>query len=372
MKLSNPTQNLLFRFHFLVICINIIATCIDAYQKNYANSLIELLLTIFLGINIYFLQKYQNIKKSIYMFLFISSLALFSLIYVNHFATMSIVFVLLLPLSASVFLKLRETLAVMVVHIFTFSSLLYIEYSTNPQNPLIANQNALFNLGYTILIVYLFGIFYHIFIIKTFDELDSANRQKTMLLGEVHHRVKNNLNVIASILGLQAFNLSKEERTPLLETKSRIEAMSMVHEMLYKTDDIQKIHVYTYIENLSSQLLNLYNKKQISIHISTNDIRLPLQTMFQLGIIINELFTNSLKYAFNGEEGEICISLKKEQDRYFLFYKDDGKGVENMYDLTNNNSLGYKLIVLGIKQLQGNISVTNLKPLTYKMDFTHE
>ncbi len=368
----SPTQNLLLRFHILVICINIIASCIDVYQKDYTNSLIEILSAFFLGLNVYFLQKNHNIKTSTYSFLFIISLALFSLIYLNHFATMSIVFVLLLPLSALVFLKLKETLVVTGIYIATFLALLYAEYLTNPQNPLIQNQNALFNLGYTLIIIYLFGIFYHLFIMKTFDELDNANKQKTMLLGEVHHRVKNNLNVIASILGLQALSLSEKEKAPLLGTKTRIEAMGMVHEMLYKTDDVQHVNVDTYIKNLSTQLLNLYNKKQIHVDICTYDINLPLQTMFQLGIIINELFTNSLKYAFDEDKGDIHVSLEQERGRYFLTYKDSGKGVKRIEDLTKNNSLGYKLINLAIKQLQGKLTISKTKPLTYKMEFSHE
>lgn len=369
MQHPSPTQHLLYRFHLLVIFINLVAFCIDIFQKDYTNSLIEIASVLLLGANILFLQKKHRVKQSAYIFLFITSLALFSLIYMNHFATMSVVFVLLLPLTTLVFLKLKETLVVMGIYILAFSSILYMEHLTNPKNPLLANPNALFNLAYTLIIIYLFGIFYHLFIMKTFDELDSANKQKTMLLGEVHHRVKNNLNVIASILGLQAFSLNEKEKTPLLDTKTRIEAMGMVHEMLYKTDDVQNVNVKTYIKNLSSPLLNLYDKKGVHVDIKTDDIRLPLQIMFQLGIIINELFTNSLKYAFDKNSGDIHVNLKKENENYILTYKDSGKGIENMNTLNKSKSLGYKLITLGIKQLQGSLTITHTKPLTYKMEF---
>lgn len=367
----SPTEHLLNRFHLLVICVNLVAFCIDIYQKDYVNSLIEISSVLLLGANILFLQKKHRVKQSAYIFLLITALALFSLIYINHFATMSIVFVLLLPLTTLVFLKLKETLVVMGFYILAFSSILYIEYLANPQNPLLVNPNALFNLGYTLIIIYLFGIFYHLFIMKTFDELDSANRQKSILLGEVHHRVKNNLNVIASILGLQAISLNEKEKIPLLDTKTRIEAMGMVHEMLYKTDDVQNVNVQTYIKNLSSPLLNLYNKKSIHVDIQTDNIRLPLQIMFQLGIIINELFTNSLKYAFISDKGNISVTLKKENESYILTYKDSGKGIENMNTLNKNKSLGYKLITLGIKQLKGNLTITHTKPLTYKIEFSN-
>lgn len=365
----NPTEHLLNRFHLLVICINLVAFCIDIYQKDYVNSCIEIVSVLFLGANIYLLRKFHLVRKSAYGFLVVISVALFTLIYTNHFATMSVVFVLLLPLTTLVFLKLKETLVVMGVYIVAFSGILYIEHLTNPKNPLMSNPNALFNLGYTLVIIYIFGIFYHLFIMKTFDELDSANKQKSMLLGEVHHRVKNNLNVIASILGLQAANLSKDEKAPLLETKTRIEAMGMVHEMLYKKGDAENVNVKTYIQNLSTPLLSLYDKKDVKVDICTNDIDLPLQIMFQLGIIINELFTNSLKYAFDGKNAQISVSLEKQDKNYLLTYKDNGKGIGSLDQLNKSKSLGYKLINLGIKQLQGELAITSTKPLTYKMEF---
>lgn len=369
--MHTPKQNLLTNFYFLVIAINLLAICFDVYLKHYNNSIIEAIVVVFLGLGLFYLHKTQNIKIGAYIFLITTSLALFTLIHVNHFATLSIVFVLLLPLTTLLFLELKETFFVMIVYVLTFAGLLYLEYLTNPQNPLISNANALFTLGYALIIIYLFGIFYHFFIMKTFGELDKANEQKTMLLGEVHHRVKNNLNVIASILGLQALNLSEKEKAPLTQTKTRIEAMGMVHEMLYKNEDAQHVDVKVYVENLSKLLLNLYDKKNVHVKVDTNNINLPLQLMFQLGIITNELLTNSFKYAFPENSGSIHVELKSEDNKYIFTYKDSGNGVENMEQLSKSKSLGYKLITLGAKQLQGDLHV-NPKPLTYTLEFPHE
>lgn len=372
MSIFNPKFKLLVYFYILVLAINSIAILLDFILEKFSNAIIEVIFLLLLSCSAYFLYVSKKIKISAYIFLLMLSSELFLLIYMSNFATLSVVFVLLLPLSTLLFLRLKETIIAMIFHVGVFVGLVYFEYLNNPQNPLIQSPQALFNLAYAIIIIYFFGILYHLFIIKTFDELDEANVQKSILLGEIHHRVKNNLNVIASMIGLQALSLSKKEKDPLLQTKTRIEAMGMVHEMLYNDNNIHNVDVKSYIVKLSILLFDMYNQKNIHLHISTNNIKLSLKTMFQLAIIVNELFTNTLKYAFSNQQGTIHVSLKKEKNKYLFKYKDDGKGVTSIEELKKCKSLGFKLINLSSKQLKGKLDIISTNPLTYVLEFSDE
>jgi len=366
----SPQLHLLQRFHLLVILVNFIALSMDLYLSRYTNAGIEAGAVFLLALNLWFLYARRNITLCAYGFLFITAAALFSLIAINHFATMSVVFVLLLPLSTLLFLRLRQSLLMVGLFIAVMAGLLYMEHLGNPDNPIAHNPQALFNLGYAAIIIYLFGILYHLAIIKTFDELDASNRQKELLLGEVHHRVKNNLNVIASILGLQANMLSPAEREHLLKSKTRIEAMGMVHEMLYQSQDFSGIDVAQYFKRLGELLRGLYGAPKVVLTVEANSIQLPLTLMMQLGIITNELITNTLKYAFVQQEGVIMITLTYNDGHYVFRYSDNGKGCD-VDTLGTGKSLGVKLVKLATKQLQGTLRIEHNDGLIYTMEFDH-
>lgn len=251
--------------------------------------------------------------------------------------------------------------------------LLYIEYLNNPSNPIVQNPQALFTLAYTAIIIYLFGLLYHLSIQHTFTELDDANRQKELLLKEVHHRVKNNLNVIASIVGLQANTLSGREQEELLKSKSRIESIASVHEMLYRSDDLSNIDFYAYTKQISDLMLNmLVENKDISIRIQADGLQIPLKMMIQLGMIMNELLTNSIKYAFLNESGEIDIQLTHNSGYYTFIYSDNGTGLENPEKLFKGNTLGIKIVKIASKQLGSDIELSSPKGLQYKIRFPDE
>jgi two-component sensor histidine kinase len=250
------------------------------------------------------------------------------------------------------------------------SALLYLEYIYNPANPLVQNPQALFNLAYTAIIIFVFGLLYHFSIVKTFDELDASNRQKEMLLSEVHHRVKNNLNVIASIIGLQANSLHKDEKEQLLKSKFRIESMAIVHEMLYKSDDLENIDFYSYTKRLCDLQLGM-SPKDITLNITASKEQMSLEVMLQLGIIINELLTNSIKYAFEGEKGTISIELQ-HNEKYKFTYSDNGVAHKNPQELLKSKSLGIKLIHLAARQLNATVRLTNQNGLHYEIEFENE
>ena len=361
---------LLYRFHMVAIMINILAIVIDSYLQRYTNALIEATVVVLLLVSLWYLYRFDRVKISAYFFIVSISLALFTLIYTNHFATMSVVFILLLPLTTLIFLTLKESLLLTLLYFVISASLLYLEHLNNPANPLAHNFQALFNLAYTAVIIYVFGLLYHFTILRTFKELDDSNQQKALLLKEVHHRVKNNLNMIAAIVGLHSNTLEGKEHDEMLKTQNRIESIAIVHEMLYKHDNFAQINFKRYMEQLSQLLLTTYAvNKEIKVHIESNTEVMPLETMVQLGIMVNEFITNSIKYAFPEHHGEIDISLTQIEGKYSFVYKDNGIGHEAPESLLKNKSLGIKLINLTAKQLKGNVRTSSANGLKFEVGF---
>ena len=361
---------LLYRFHVVVMMVNLFAVVIDTFSLRYSNVLVELLVIVILFFNLYHLTSNGNLRTSAYIFIITISSALFTLVYLNHFATMSVVFILLLPLTTLLFLNLKESFFMSMFLFAIMGNLLYVEYLNNPGNVLAQNSKALFNLTYTAVIIYVFGLLYHFSIVKTFKELDTANHQKALLLKEVHHRVKNNLNVIASIIGLQSNSLEGKDKEELLKSKSRIESIAIVHEMLYRHENFESIDFESYIQRLSRLLLGMYASDQnINIKIKSDVRNMSLDVMVQLGIMVNELLTNSIKYAFMKEEGEITIELHHLETEYIFSYSDNGIGHEFPEEILKSKSLGIKLIHLTVKQLKGSIEISNTKGLKFDIRF---
>ncbi len=339
-------------------------------MQRYGNVCIELTTMVILFFSLLYLRSAEKIQLSAHIFIATVSIALFILIYINHFATMSVVFILLLPLTTLLFLELKESLIITALLFLAMSLLLYVEYLNNPSNPLTQNAQALFNLAYTAIIIYIFGLLYHFSILRTFKELDSANHQKALLLKEVHHRVKNNLNVIASIIGLQENRLEGKEKEEFLKSKSRIESIALVHEMLYRDENFESIDFDAYMHRLSDLILGMYaSDKNIHINIQSDTKKISLNVMVQLGIMVNELLTNSVKYAFPKGEGSITIGLRREEEEHLLIYSDNGIGNPSPEDLLKSNSLGMKLIYLTARQLKGSVELSSPQGLKYEIRF---
>lgn len=202
-------------------------------------------------------------------------------------------------------------------------------------------------------------------------KLQKSNEQKDILLKEVHHRVKNNLNLTASMLGLQAISESDEISQHLLKSKSRIEAIATVHEMLYKQNNFTQINFYDYVTKLEVLVINMFSlrKKPILIVDVERDLIMPLDVMVQFGLMINEMFTNTIKYANNAEGLIVTISLVHENKGYIFRYKDNGDKELEMKLFESSKGLGSKLIGLNVKQLNGTLKRYYDKGLCYKVTF---
>lgn len=192
-------------------------------------------------------------------------------------------------------------------------------------------------------------------------DLKNALDEKELLLKELNHRVKNNMQTIVSLIRLQSDEIENEKLKDILLTiQNRISAMGHLHELLYKQDDINYIDVYEYFEVLIDEVRDSYDSF-IEIHLDIKT-KLKMEQSIYCGLIINELITNSFKYAFPDKKGNIFITLEKENENIKLTIKDDGIG----FDETKVNfSLGFTLVkTLAVSQLKGEIDINSKNGVT--------
>jgi two-component sensor histidine kinase len=192
--------------------------------------------------------------------------------------------------------------------------------------------------------------------------LHSSLAEKETLLKEIHHRVKNNLQVVISLLRLQGHTLSDAQAgAALRESQQRIMTMALVHELLYRAGDLAYIDAAAYLRELSDQLLRIYgtDTRRIRVTVVVSQAALSLDHAVPCGLIVNELLSNSLKYAFpNGTCGQVGVSLDAlEFDRCCLTVWDSGVGLPDDVDHALGSSLGMRLVQNLTRQLRGELVI---------------
>ena len=209
------------------------------------------------------------------------------------------------------------------------------------------------------------------------EKLFKSLQEKEILLKEVHHRVKNNLYVISGLLNLQSSYVEDEAVKDLFQdSQNRIQTMAVIHEQLYRSNDLSKINFADYISQLVSNLFLSYNHYHTGIKPVTHlqECHLSIETAIPAGLLINELVTNAFKHAFPTGEGEVTINLAvevEEKERVKLEIRDNGIGLPPDLDWEKNNSLGLRLVRLLSQQLDAEISVdTNNQGTVFLITFT--
>ena len=194
------------------------------------------------------------------------------------------------------------------------------------------------------------------------ERLQASLHEKEVLLKEVHHRVKNNLQIIVSLLFLQSDQLKDPEDVTLFEdTQNRVKSMALVHESLYRTGDLAHFNFARYIERLSKDLLKSQTPAGSHINLRTelDEIAFDVDTAIPCGLILNELLTNALKYAFpDGRSGDIHIRLQAEGEHVTLRVRDTGIGFPEGFDFRKTESLGLQLVNMLTEQLGGTLTLT--------------
>lgn len=206
------------------------------------------------------------------------------------------------------------------------------------------------------------------------DALEKSLRQKDLLLKEIHHRVKNNLQIVSSLIKLQSAHITdKEVHNLFAESQNRIKTMALIHEKLYRSTDISVIEFYDYIKNLVNNLYSTYGISidRVKLVIEFRSIYLDIDTSIPCGLIVNELISNCLKYAFPGKQsGSIYIDLKETgRNNFLLIVKDDGVGIPPEIDFSSASSLGLKLVKILAEQLSGGVELIRTKGSEFRISF---
>lgn len=204
-------------------------------------------------------------------------------------------------------------------------------------------------------------------------KMQDSLQEKEILLKEIHHRVKNNLQIISSLLSLQSSYIRNKEAFEVFkESQNRVKTMAIIHEKLYQSEDFTGINLEEYIQNLLSSIYSSYGitENMIQLNANTDNIFLDIDTCIPCGLIINELVTNAIKHAFpDGRKGRIDIDFYKKNGTYVLMVKDNGVGLPADLDLQHTKTLGLRLISSLVSQLEGDFEVTREGGTQVKISF---
>lgn len=186
-------------------------------------------------------------------------------------------------------------------------------------------------------------------------------KEKTVMLQEIHHRVKNNMQIICSLLNLQAAEIADEDvRARFDESRRRVSSMAMIHDKLYQSEDLSHINFEKYLQGLTADIAATYSKPNVRIEVEMQPVALDINVGIPCGLIVNELISNSLKYAFpSGEKGVIRVGITTDSaGDYLLFVEDNGIGFPAAVDFRNTSSLGLILVNGLTRQLHGNLELS--------------
>jgi two-component sensor histidine kinase len=201
--------------------------------------------------------------------------------------------------------------------------------------------------------------------------IQAALREKDVLLGEIHHRVKNNLQIIDSLLDLQSSRIEDESiRSVLRDSQNRIRSMALIHQTLYQSKDFARVDLAGVLESLIPNLVASYGliPERIELQLDVEEVFLSINQAIPCGLIVNELITNALKHAFPESKGQIEVELALDKDTVALTIGDNGAGVPAHVEWGKTGTLGLQLVQLLAEQLGGSITMQR-SPTRFELRF---
>jgi len=257
------------------------------------------------------------------------------------------------------------------------TKVLEVEYETERKQEQLENQELIIsnqNKIVAISVVFIFILLIlSIVLYRVYSKVkDQKNRIET-LMRELHHRVKNNLQVISSLLGLQSMKLTDESAQKAVEEgKERIRAMSLIHQKLYTDENVTSLNVKEYINSLVLELAQSYGFSEENLQVEIPEKNFDVETTLPLGLIINELVSNAFKYAFKDIEKPL-LELKlvsEDKGQHTLIIRDNGVGIPDDFKIENASSFGLKLVNILSKQLKGKLMINTDNGLKYSLKFS--
>jgi two-component sensor histidine kinase len=362
----NKEELFIVGFYISIILIMLTGVFLDFWIDNYIDMYFELLFATITLLGLIYFYYTHNVWIAKHFIVLVSVIGSYIFLITSGFVIS--VFTSIVSLSFFLLFSIRRSLVYNLIHQLTIATIYIYGYSIEPNNPILKDWSIIFSTFIASLLMILLGIVYQLSIENSYKKLYKSNQEKELLLQELNHRVKNNLQIILSIIQLQS--LQSREKDKFLELENRINAISNSYELLTIGSNLEKINMKDYIERL---LLNIQGgfaieNKNISVKIETH-IFLALKEATYIGLIVNELVTNSYKYAFeNIKNGLIEIVFEKKDNRYILIIKDNGKG----FDMNKKKkSLGLELVYSLInEQLKGSIHCDSKNRTKYTIEFT--
>ena len=209
---------------------------------------------------------------------------------------------------------------------------------------------------------------------EAMDRANASLQEKEVLLREIHHRVKNNMQIISSLLRIQARTIEDKATREMFQVgQKRIKTMALIHEKLFRAEDLAKIDFSDYLEGLTSHLMSVYGVRgaPINLKLDITGVYLDINRAIPCGLIINELVTNSLKHAFSpGNPGTIEIRMEIHDGRHQLLIKDNGRGFPEDKDFRKLETLGMQIVLDLIDQMNGTIDLDRQGGTEFKIFFS--
>ncbi|MEN6291299.1 MAG: sensor histidine kinase [Methanobacterium sp.] len=213
------------------------------------------------------------------------------------------------------------------------------------------------------------------------NKLKKSLEEKEILLKEIHHRVKNNLQIISSLLNLQSRYINDEEMLDIYkESQNRVKSMAIIHEKLYQSEDLARIDFGDYVKSLVMDLFHSYGVDNIEPDINIRDVLLDINTAIPCGLIVNELVTNSIKHGFLAsrtrvdsqsfdKRDNIAVNITKENEIYTMSVYDNGMGFPDNLDFRHTDSLGMQLVISLTSQLRGTVELERNNGTLFRIVF---
>jgi two-component sensor histidine kinase len=212
----------------------------------------------------------------------------------------------------------------------------------------------------------------NVLLMKANEQIQQSVKEKEVLLQEVHHRVKNNLQLVSSLLAWQSEFVQDNQFQQLIEENiARIKSMALVHENLYISPNLSEVAVKEYLHNIITYLQQSFDtKNDITIEYQIAPVLLNAQQIIPIGLIVNELISNAYKYAFSGiSQGQISVTFEEQFNHYYLKISDTGNGLPNDYKEKLKKSLGLQLVQMLVRQLRGQLQIQTQNPTMFEITF---
>jgi two-component sensor histidine kinase len=367
MKRLHYKKLFLYGAYLAIMILTVVASAVDLVVGNYEDAVIDIFFgsMTFIAYKKLFLHK-DIIYAAVALF-WIATLAEYLYLFI-HSVDFNIIFALLIPIIAFITLPKKIIVYNLFFYYVSLFFLFAYYFTVDKENMFLHNTAYMISYLMAHLFIIAFGIFYYLAIDESLKRLERSNQNQALLLKEVHHRVKNNLNLVSSILGLQTDRAkSLEQRYFLEENQKRIESMAILHEILYSRGMAMDADLKEYVETLVKHIVASSVSRQIEVKTDIAGIVLPMDSMIQLGIMLNEMMINSIKHAAdNTEEVNITIRFNAVENGYMLHYCDNASTIDTK---RLEEGFGYHLIVLTARHFHAAVHYDTTEGFCYRVVF---